>query len=106
MLTCSRDASDPGKQKLSSVSVGSALTPASSESPVGHVMGLPLLSRPNWLAGIGTGPWHSWAWPISSVNEMLSWSAPHGRIVCSDDVLYIGWNAYGMALQLVPVASY
>src|ERR671936_153475 len=26
--------------------------------------------------------------------------------VFSDEVLYIGWNAYGIALQLVPVGSY
>jgi hypothetical protein len=57
-LTARRKASAPGKQKLSSPSVGRFPDPNPSESPAGQVVGLPLLSRPNGLAGTGVGPLH------------------------------------------------
>src|ERR1700731_3426731 len=95
-------AMEPGKQKLSSPSVGSALDPRSSVFPAGHAIGAPLLSNPNWLAGIALGPSQNEKCPISLENPTLYvWAAQITR-VRSDDVLYMGWKSYGIALQLVP----
>src|ERR1700730_12175541 len=95
-------AMEAGKQKLSSPSVGSALDPRSSLLPAGHAIGTPLLSSPYWLAGIALGPSQNEKCPISLENPMLYvWAAQITR-VCSDEVLYIGWKSYGIAVQLVP----
>src|SRR6516162_6291226 len=100
------DASVPGKQKLSSPSVGDVLVPNPSELPAGQATGFPLESIPNGVAGMGFGPSHFSKCPISSANEMLVVCAAQGTRVCSDDVEYIGWKSYGVLTQLVPVGSY
>lgn len=84
------NASLPGKQKLSSESVGSEFAPASSVLPAGHAVGTPLLSTPNGVAGMGVEPSHCWKWPISFEKATLYVWAAHGTLVCSDEVLYIG----------------
>src|SRR6266700_6072715 len=97
-----RNASLPGKQKLSSPSAGRAVAPLPSWSPAGQAMGLPWLSSPNGVAGIGVGPRQNWKCPISSASETFSACAAQITRVFSEDVLYIGWKLYGIAVQLVP----
>src|SRR5438874_13543725 len=61
-------------------------------------------------AGFTHLPW-ALAWPqyskcpISSENATLYECAAHGTRVCSLDVAYIGWNAYGVCEQLAAVGS-
>src|SRR5215467_12019635 len=100
-----RSASLAGKQKSSSPSVGDVPLPNPSVLPAGQVMGLPLASTPNGVAGMGFGPSQFSKCPISSVKEMLVVCAAQMVRVCSDEVEYIGWKSYGMLLQLVPVGS-
>src|SRR5882757_10933864 len=101
-----RSASVPGKQKLSSPSVGDAAVPNPSVLPGGQVIGLPLGSTPNGVAGMGFGPLQFSKCPISDVKEMLVVCAAQMTRVCSDDVEYIGWKLYGMLTQLLPAGSY
>src|SRR5437588_481960 len=102
-----REDSDAGKQKLSSppAAGSSAGSPSSSVFVDGQLIGLPLESTPNGVAGTAA-PMHDCQWPISSVNVMLYECAAQITRVCSDEVLYIGWNAYGIALQLFPAGAY
>src|SRR5215471_6501802 len=86
-------ASLPGKQKKSSPSVADVPLPNPSVLPVGQVIGLPLLSTPNGVAGMGFGPLQFSKWPISSVKEMLVPCAAQMVRVCSDEVEYIGWKS-------------
>jgi hypothetical protein len=58
-------ASEPGKQKMSSPSVGRVFAPSPSVLPAGHAIGLPWASSPNGDAGIGVGPLQNWKCPIS-----------------------------------------
>ena len=70
-LMWTSSASLPGKQKLSSPSVGDVLFPNPSLLPFGQVIGFPLLSSPNGVAGMGFGPVQFSKCPISLVKEML-----------------------------------
>src|SRR6267142_1736331 len=74
-----------------------------------------LASSPSFLllspaAGLTHLPWTlAWPqyskWPISSENATLYEWAAHGTRVCSLDVEYIGWNAYGVCVQVAAVGS-
>ena len=75
-------------------------------SPLGHVVGLPLGRRPNWVAGICFGPLQNWKWPISVSNATLYEPAAQVTRVFGVDWLYIGWKLYGMAVQDEPVGAY
>ena len=44
-------------------------------------------------------------WPISSEKATLYECAAHGTRVCSLDVEYIGWNAYGVCVQVAALGS-
>ena len=98
-------ASLAGKQKASSPSAGEAFSPRPSLSPLGHTVGLPFGRRPNSVAGIGFGPVQNWKCPISLSKPTLKPCTAQVTRVFVDDVLYIGWKLYGMALQDVPLGS-
>src|SRR5438034_296426 len=71
------------------------------------------LSSPSFLllsptVGLTHFPWtlawlHSSKWPISSEYDTLYECAAHGTRVCSLEVAYIGWNAYGVCVQVAVV---
>ena len=71
-------------------------------------------SSPSFLLSPSPGlthlPWtFAWSqyskWPISSEKATLYECAAHGTRVCSLDVEYIGWNAYGDWLHVSAVGS-
>src|SRR5437879_12577657 len=79
-----------GKQKLSSLSLGSMSPPNPSDWP--HVPWVCTLLQKSKC-------------PISSENAMLYECAAHCTLVASEDVLYMGWKSYGMLVQAVPVGA-
>src|SRR5262249_51451887 len=100
-LMCIRSASEAGKQKLSSPSVGLGFFPKPSVLPAGEAMGVPLVSTPNGGGGVGVGASQFSKWPISSGKAGLwGWAAQITR-VCGEEVEYIGWKSYGTLTQLV-----
>src|SRR5258705_10830290 len=72
-------------------------------------------SSPSFLllspsAGLTHLPWaFAWPqyskWPISSAYDTLYECAAQGTRVCSLDVEYIGWNAYGVCVHVDAVGS-